>query len=115
MNSRNKGKRGELELSHVLQGYGYDVKRGHQTNGALGEADCEGLPGIHIECKRVENLNIYKAMHQSESDAIAESSRKGETLVPAVFHRKNNDEWLITMSLKDFIEKFYKEGGEADE
>ena len=38
MNSRNKGKRGEIELSHVLQGYGYDVKRGHQTNGALGEA-----------------------------------------------------------------------------
>ena len=60
-----------------------------------------GLPGIHIECKRVERLNIYDAVDQSKRDA-----RPGE--VPAVFHRKNNCEWLVTIPLEQWIE-IYRE------
>lgn len=95
MNSRDKGKRGELELSHILQGYGYDTRRGQQYCGSNGNADVVGLPSIHIECKRVENLNLYKAMEQSINDA------KGE--IPTVFHRKNNQKWLVTMTLDDWM------------
>lgn len=95
MNSRDKGKRGELELSHILQGYGYDTRRGQQYCGSNGDADVVGLPSIHIECKRVENLNLYKAMEQSINDA------KGE--IPTVFHRKNNQKWLVTMTLDDWM------------
>lgn len=95
MNSRDKGKRGELELSHILQGYGYDTRRGQQYCGSNGDADVVGLPNIHIECKRVENLNLYKAMEQSMNDA------KGE--IPTVFHRKNNQKWLVTMTLDDWM------------
>lgn len=95
MNSRDKGKRGELELSHILQGYGYDTRRGQQYCGSNGDADVVGLPNIHIECKRVENINLYKAMEQSINDA------KGE--IPTVFHRKNNQKWLVTMTLDDWI------------
>ena len=60
-----------------------------------------GLPGIHIECKRVERLNIYDAIGQAERD-------KKETELPAVFHRKNNCEWLITMPLEAFMQ-IYRE------
>lgn len=108
INSRNKGKKGELELSHVLKDYGYGAFRGQQTSGASGVADVEGLPGIHIECKRVEKLNIYDAIDQARRDAIADERKKGRRKVPAVFHRKNRCDWLVTMRLSDWIE-IYRE------
>lgn len=107
MNSRQKGARGERELAKVLKTYGYDCRRGQQYCGANGDADVVGLPGIHIECKRVEKLNLYDAMAQSKADA-----RENE--MPVVMHRKNNCDWLVTMSLEDWIE-IYKECNAANE
>lgn len=106
MNSRQKGARGERELAGILKSYGYDTRRGQQYSGANGDADVVGLPGIHIECKRVEHLNLYDAMSQSSRDA-----RAGET--PLVMHRKNNCEWLVTMRLEDWIE-MYREWGRSE-
>lgn len=103
MNSRQKGARGERELASKLREYGYEARRGQQYNGADGSADVLGLPGIHIECKRVERLNLEDAMAQSKRDA-------GEGEIPTVMHRKNNCEWLVTMELDDWIE-MYKEVG----
>lgn len=102
-NSRRKGKVGELELVHRLKEHGFECRRGQQYCGANGDADIIGLPGIHIECKRVEKLNLYDAMAQAKHDA-----RENE--MPAVFHRKNNCTWLVTMELDDWI-RLYKEAG----
>lgn len=101
INSRQKGARGERELAGYLREYGYDMRRGQQYCGANGDADVVGLPGIHIECKRVEKLNIYDAISQASHD-------KKENEIPTVMHRKNNHEWLVTMKLEDWIE-IYKE------
>lgn len=101
MNSRNKGAAGERELAAKLREYGYDCRRGQQYCGANGDADVVGLPGVHIEVKRVEKLNLYNAMEQAVSDAI-----EGE--IPAVFHRKNRHGWLVALRLEDFI-KMYSE------
>lgn len=99
INSRAKGARGERELSSKLKEYGYEARRGQQYSGANGDADVVGLPGIHIECKRVERLNLYDAMAQAKSDA-----RGGEA--PTVFHRKDRCEWLVTMRLEDWMELY---------
>lgn len=104
MNSREKGKRGERELARVLRSYGFEARRGQQYSGANGDPDVLGLPGIHIECKRVERLNIMDAMIQAKGDAM-----EGE--LPTVFHRRNHEEWLVTMRLKDWIQ-IYREAGE---
>ena len=101
MNSRAKGAAGERELAKKLREHGYDCRRGQQYCGANGDADVLGLPGIHIECKRVERLNIDEAMLQAIRD-------RREAEYPTVFHRKNNHEWLVTMRLEDWIE-IYKE------
>ena len=101
INGKQKGKRGELELVKKLKEYGYDCKRSVQYCGANGDADVIGLPGIHIECKRVERLNIDEAMLQAIRDR-----REGE--FPAVFHRKNNGKWMVTMLLDDWQE-IYRE------
>ncbi|MDY4950109.1 MAG: hypothetical protein SO128_12160 [Clostridium cadaveris] len=100
-NSKQKGVRGERELSSKLKEYGYNTRRGQQYCGANGDADVIGLVGIHIECKRVERLNIYDAISQAKSDA-----KEGE--LPTVFHRKDRSEWLVTMTFDDWM-KLYKE------
>ena len=101
MNSRQKGAAGERELANLLKEYGYDTRRGQQYSGINGDADVVGIPGLHIECKRVEKLNLDTALEQSKRDA-----REGE--MPVVIHRKNRQKWKVTLSLKDFM-KLYKE------
>lgn len=56
-----------------------------------------GLPDIHIEVKRVERLNIDAAVEQAQRD-------KKEEELAIVAHRKNNKEWLITMTAEDWFE-----------
>ena len=100
INSRTKGATGERELAKRLREYGYtSARRGQQYSGANGDADVLGLPGIHIECKRVEKLNIYKAMEQAVNDAR-------EKEAPTVFHRKNKKGWLVTMRFEDWMSLF---------
>lgn len=99
MNSRQKGKRGELELAHKLKEYGYEARRSQQYAGINNDADVVGLPHIHCEVKRVEKLNLYNAMAQSKNDAKDDEK-------PVVFHRKNNCEWLVTMRFDDFMELY---------
>lgn len=99
MNSRDKGKRGERELASILRDYGYGTRRGQQYCGANGDADVVGLPGVHIECKRVERLCIEDAMTQAKHDA-------GPEEIPAVFHRKNDCPWLVTMGFEDWMKLF---------
>lgn len=99
INSRQKGAAGERELARKLREYGYEARRGQQFSGANGDADVLGLDGIHIECKRVERLNLEDAMAQSKHDA-----REGE--IPVVMHRKNNCEWMVSIRLTDWIEMY---------
>ena len=98
MNSKAKGKRGELELSRILRGYGFSARRGVQYKGTEDSPDVVGLEGIYIEVKRVESLNIDKAIDQS-----IENSGKN---MPSVFHRKNGRPWLVTMKLDDWMELY---------
>jgi hypothetical protein len=92
--SRQKGKRGELELSKELTRlFGHQCRRGQQFCGANGDADVVGLPGVHIECKRTESLSLYTAMEQAKSDC-------GEN-VPIVCHRRNGKKWLVVVELED--------------
>jgi len=108
MNSKAKGKRGERELVKILREHGYDCRRTQQYAGGTEEsADVVGLPGIHIECKRVQALNLDNAMDQ----AIRDSNGKNR---PAVFHRKNGKPWKVTMLLDDWIELYREwESGKA--
>lgn len=101
MNSRRKGADGERELAEVLRRLGFETRRGQQFCGANGDADVVGVEELHIECKRVEQLNLYNAMDQSRRDA-----REGE--VPVVMHRKNHKTWLVTMDLTAFV-RLWKE------
>ena len=95
--SQRKGAAGERELADLLREYGYSIERGGTLS--FGEVpDLVGLPGIHIECKRVERLNVPEAMRQ----AIRDSERFQDGM-PALFHRRNRQPWLVTVRLEDFM------------
>ena len=101
--AQRKGAEGERELARLLEREGYIMKRGGASYGTI--PDLVGLPGIHIECKRVERLNLHGAMAQSIKD-----SERFLDGVPTVFHRRNREGWLVTMRLTDWL-TLYK-GGE---
>ena len=95
--SQRKGRAAELELSRILQGYGYDVEPGRALS--YGEVpDLSGLPGVHIECKRAETLRLSEWMAQAERDA----QRFGDGL-PTVFFRRSRSPWCVVMKLEDWM------------
>lgn len=71
VNGKKKGKNGELEVARFFRAHGYDARRSAQFcgNNEEGTADVVGVPGIHIEVKRVERLNLDAAMDQATRDA----------------------------------------------
>lgn len=108
INSKQKGARGEREWASFCREQGYtSAYRGQQYNGAKGNADVEGLPGIHVEVKRVEALRLYDALAQAKHDA-----RPGE--VPIVAHRKNNCPWVVIMDAEHWFNLYREwEAGQA--
>lgn len=112
INSKHKGKAGELEFCKIMREYGYDLKRSVQYNGKAeeGQPDVLGLDYIHCEIKRVEKLNVGGAVEQ----AIRDSKNKE---LPTVFHRKNRGRWLVTMPLDSWIQLYneYYSGKKLEE
>jgi len=106
---QRKGRGGELELSRILQAAGFPVQPGQAVSfGAV--PDLVGLPGVHVEVKRVERLNVENAMDQAARDA----ERFGDG-VPCVFHRKNRRPWLVTMMLDDWLDMYGMKGGDNND
>lgn len=100
--SQRKGAAGERELGQILREYGYSCDRGGSLS--FGEVpDLSGLPGIRIEVKRVEKLNVCEAMEQSIHDS--ERMRDG---MSALCHRRNRKPWLVTMRLEDWMRIYQK-------
>jgi Holliday junction resolvase len=106
VNSKQKGARFERLLASKFREHGYsDSRRTAQYCGNTGDAsDVVGLPGIHVEAKHQETMRLYEWMSQAKRDAEA----GGENRLPAVFHKKNNAEILVTMTLDDWM-NLYRE------
>lgn len=110
INSKQKGKRFELEFAHKLQEHGFtEARRTAQYCGKTEESsDVVGLPGIHCECKHQEKLEIYKWMAQAIRDS------EGTDNKPCVFFKKNREDILVTMRFDDFMDLYKKAMGKVD-
>lgn len=106
VNSKQKGARFERQLAGIFRDYGYkNSRRTAQYCGKTGDAsDVVGLPGIHVEAKHQEKMYLYDWMDQAKRDAAA----GGKGKLPAVFHKKNHAEILVTMTLDDWMQ-IYRE------
>jgi Holliday junction resolvase len=109
-NGCKKGKAGERELAKALVEFGIvqSARRGQQHTGLEGQDVVTNVTGLHIECKRVERLNLNKAMDQAVRDA---AGQPGDP-VPVVCHRQNRKPWLVTVRLADLMELVRVLGGE---
>ena len=106
--SREKGARGERLLVQFLSSLGITAKRGYVF---LKQSDLTGIPGIHVECKAVEALNVRKALDQ----AVAEADKRKDGL-PTVFWKKNRKGWVTIMRTEDWavLYKMALYGGKRD-
>ena len=101
--SREKGKRFERWVANYFSEHGVSARRTAQYCGKTGAAgDVEGVPGVHIECKAVEKLNLEAAYQQSVRDA--EAAGRGE--IPVVIHKKSRKPAMITLALEDWISMY---------
>ena len=98
MNSEQKGKKGELDLVEQLRTAGYaNARRTAQYCGNTGDApDITGVDGLHIECKRREQIRDEVFLQQAEREA-----KKG--LIPIVMYRRNREEWKVCLRLNVFM------------
>ena len=97
INSRRKGKVGELEArdhwNRLLPKA--HARRSQQHSGTESASDLisPGTPNLWLEVKRVERLNL---------DAVLTTSREQcGALVPVILHRKNGGEWMVSFPLED--------------
>ena len=96
MNSRQKGAAGEREAAAALAAIlGCEGKRSQQHSGTESTSDVliSATPNLWFEVKRVENLNVNKAIRVAGMQCGAKT--------PVLVHRKNGGEWLLTIRLKD--------------
>lgn len=96
INGRNKGAAGERELANWLTEKGWKSSRGQQHAGGEESPDVKSELPFHIECKRVEKLNL--------ADAVAQSMRDSGAKPWSVFHRKNRQPWLVTLDAGVFVD-----------
>lgn len=99
INSCRKGKRCERQVRDLFRENGYlKARRGRQYSGSPDSPDVviPELPGIHVEAKCVEHLNLRDAIEQAQRDA-------GDDQIPVVFHKRNNSPWLVTMTADDWF------------
>ncbi len=95
--SRDKGKRGELEVVALLKKHGFEARRGQQFRGGSDSPDViHNIEGIFIEVKLRQALNIYAALEQAN-----EEKPEGDSVL--LFHRKNNKRWLVTCDAEEFL------------
>lgn len=100
--SQAKGRRAEIELANYLTEKGFNAEPGAPLNYGT-EPDIKGIEGLHIECKRHERIELNKWYTQATADA--ERMQDG---VPVVIFRQNRRQWMICLSLSDFLAIFQK-------
>lgn len=107
MNAKRKGSAGERELAELLRESGIRAFRndqifigGHDNPDV--SAEIAGMR-LHIEVKRQEKLNVSEAVKQAIRDAAAGT-------MPIVAHRRNREQWLITMPLGPLVELMKERG-----
>lgn len=101
INSRAKGKVGELSLCQALRDlFGWTCRRtqqysGWSRGGSSPDIEIDQTPDLFVECKRVQALNVPRAL----SLAVAQCGRR----CPVVMHRPNRSPngWMVTIRLTD--------------
>ena len=99
INSRDKGKRGELEAAKAWSElFGVELRRSQQFCGRSDDSDdIVGQPGVSLEVKRVQRSNVQRVVARAVDDAA-------DDRVAVVMHRGDHQPWLVSLQLEDLPE-----------
>ena len=110
-NGRQKGKRGELEVVHLLKHYGFNARRGQQFKGTEDSPDViHDLEGLAIEVKFREAFSIndlYQTLDKAQQDAASNEDA-------VVFYRKKQRPWLAVIDGERFVKLMQELYDDAD-
>lgn len=95
MNSKQKGKRGELEACEFLRSFNVAARRGQQFKGGDDSPDIVADIPYHIEVKRTEKLQLWAACRQAEADC------QGKEWI--VLHKANGTDWIVIQPADSFL------------
>lgn len=96
--SREKGKRGEREVSQLFREFGFEGRRGQQFKGTSDSPDVvvQAPVPLYVEVKRREALNVPATIEQARSEAPTGA-------YPVVFHRRDRTPWYVSMEASKFL------------
>lgn len=95
-NSRRKGKDGELEACKLLRQLGFPAaRRMQQYCGKEGHADVAGVPGLHLEVKRMRRVRIQNHLLGQAVDECKDGD------LPCLLSREDGSEWVFSCRLVD--------------
>lgn len=93
---RRKGATAERELAAFIRDeFGIEASRSARNGVDAAEDIAHEIAGLHIECKRVEALNVPAALAKAAQDAGGK--------IPTLWHRRNRGEWLLTIRAADLL------------
>lgn len=95
INSRAKGRRGELALCDIFRPWWPDVCPNLDQFGDE-KFDLRNMPGWHIQSKWQERLNIWACLTQTVTEA-----RPGD--IPVLCLKRNRSPWYGAMPLDELI------------
>ncbi len=95
--SRTKGAEAEREICRLLNDAGLPAQRTAplQAWGGSRDADVIGIPGVFLEIKRQERIEIDKWCAQAELASSVD--------VPVVAWRRSRQPWRCALPLEDFL------------
>jgi hypothetical protein len=96
VNSRSKGKRGELEARDQVRKHwlAESCIRAGQACGKFASDLLGALPGAHVEVKRYRRIGAFDFYRQAKKDAGAD--------LPVVLMREDGEQtWLVMFAIED--------------
>jgi len=104
INSKRKGKTGELELAKIFSKFLPKFERSQQYKGATHSSDIQCTDDrinaiLYVECKRCQNLKLDDWINKAKAEAAPID-------YAVICHKKNHGRWMATLDLKDFLEMF---------
>lgn len=96
VNSRRKGKDGENEFIRLhLVEHWPGAKRNLDQFGD-DKRDCVEVAGVHFQVKRTENLKLWQAIEQAETEADPHD-------LPVVAFRRNRSKWYCALDASELV------------
>ncbi len=100
INSRRKGSAYERKIAKAFGKIYGELRRTPLSGGMEWKGDIQSIDGkmpFHIECKKQEKLNIWKALKQAEDDCPDDKT-------PIVVFARNRSKDYVVIEMDEFLE-----------